>query len=322
MFDNSHSKPHRHGFTLIELLVVIAIIAILIGLLLPAVQKVREAAARTQCMNNLKQMGIGLHTCHDANSYFPTGGWGWDWMGDPTRGSGNKQPGGWVFAILPYMEQDNVYKLGGGGVTAANTQKVAMPLKMFNCPTRRQVQGYPNPYNYGYRNAVGTSSMFAKTDYAACAGSQNRDEWNGGPGSYAQGDSESYWAGRNDSTNFNGPFYPRSQVNLIHLTRGTSNTIMISEKYLNPVNYTTGVDPSDNESLYVGMDNDIMRCTFSAPLQDQRGRQDTLRFGSAHTTGLMVSMADGSVRVVNYSVNPTLWRNAGSRIDNTPGNLD
>src|SRR5947207_12126668 len=105
-------RCRRDGFTLIELLVVIAIIAILIGLLLPAVQKVREAAARTQCLNNLKQMGIGLHSCHDTNGYFPSGGWGWNWMGDPDRGSGKRQPGGWVFCILPYVEQQQLFSQG------------------------------------------------------------------------------------------------------------------------------------------------------------------------------------------------------------------
>src|SRR5439155_9162047 len=144
-------RPARRGaFTLIELLVVIAIIAILIGLLLPAVQKVREAAARTQCINNLKQMGLGLHNCHDVNGYIPSGGWGWLWMGDPDRGSGKRQPGGWVFSILPYVEQDAIFKLGGGGNPAvlypANTQKVSMTIKLFNCPSRRGPGPYPNYY--------------------------------------------------------------------------------------------------------------------------------------------------------------------------------
>src|SRR5439155_16523915 len=111
-------ETRRSGFTLIELLVVIAIIAILIGLLVPAVQQVRESANRTQCINNLKQMGVGFHNCHDTFKIFPGGGWGWDWVGDPDRGVGRSQPGGWVYQLLPFVDQAPLRNLGKGGTWA------------------------------------------------------------------------------------------------------------------------------------------------------------------------------------------------------------
>ncbi|NQT38164.1 MAG: DUF1559 domain-containing protein, partial [Planctomycetes bacterium] len=139
-------EDRRRGFTLVELLVVIAIIGILIGLLLPAVQSVREAARRIQCANHLKQMGLGALNHEEAHGFFPSCGWGWAWIGDPDRGFGETQPGGWIYNLLPFVEQDALHNLGAG---KSDSEKRAFagevantPIAMFNCPSRRRAKPY------------------------------------------------------------------------------------------------------------------------------------------------------------------------------------
>jgi prepilin-type N-terminal cleavage/methylation domain-containing protein/prepilin-type processing-associated H-X9-DG protein len=203
----------RPAFTLIELLVVIAIIGILVGLLVPAVQKVREAAARLQCQNNLKQIGIALHAYHDANKVFPPGYI--DANTNPASTPDNDLGPGWGWAsfILPYLELNNVYaqinfKMPvGSGVNAAVSQQ---SLPIFQCPADMYQQVFP-VYDSSFSQPI---AMLAHGNYVGCNGWQ--ECFSNAGGIAGQGG--------------NGLFYRNSRYRTADIHDGLSGTIFVGER--------------------------------------------------------------------------------------------
>jgi hypothetical protein len=308
-------------------LVVIAIIGVLIGLLLPAVQKVREAGARVQCQNHIKQLALALMNHHDANGRFPSTGWGFAWAPHPDRGTGDKQPGGWSYAILPYLEQEPLYRLGSGmsgaDLEAANVQRLQTPLDVWHCPSRRPAQLYPMGVDIWFVKRpilCGTLTHSARTDYAINGG-EEFISIGIGPSTLAQGDSGQYpFPNWRLST---GISHVRSRVRVADITDGTSNTYLVGEKYVSRESAALGTSVGDDQGPYCSDERDSMRWasifgTYLPPQRDQEGPDtdaQTFTFGSAHPVGFQMALADGSVRVFAYTIAPEVHRHLCNRRD-------
>jgi prepilin-type N-terminal cleavage/methylation domain-containing protein/prepilin-type processing-associated H-X9-DG protein len=317
-------RSKRCGFTLVELLVVIAIIAILIGLLLPAVQSARESARRLQCQNHLKQLGLAMLTHENAYGFFPSGGWGWMWTGDPDRGTGPDQPAGWNYPLLPYLEQRGAFALGTDGQrdVITDTQRdgalardqVLIPV--FICPSRRQNQLYPRPRGMTYNNGRQVTQAGA-LDYACNAGDTS-PLWQSGPGSISAAATFDY----NPTQNNTGISYARSRVTIADIRDGTTNTYLVGEKHLAMSLYSTGLSSADDFGMYEGCAHDTYRwCTYNSgggsltPMQDHPNLDEYSRFGSPHVGGCQFVFCDGSVANVSYSVDALLHARLGNRAD-------
>jgi prepilin-type processing-associated H-X9-DG protein len=250
---------------------------------------------------------------HNVTKALPSGGWGWDWIGTAERGTGTDQPGGWLYNVLPYIEQGTLRNktkgLTGSACTAAMIEVMQTPVKLFNCPSRRNggpyAGGNNGPY-YSFDASGATVSVstygypMARTDYAAVCGSTDENEIDGGPGSPGPGVGSCYWI----NGPFTGPIYRCSRVRLIEITRGSSNTYLVGERQMGRIDYLTGDDPGDNENLYVGMDNDLYRTTYYPPARDTEGTPpDAKRFGATHPAGINMLFCDGTVRFIGYDIN-------------------
>jgi prepilin-type N-terminal cleavage/methylation domain-containing protein/prepilin-type processing-associated H-X9-DG protein len=336
------ARKARPAFTLVELLVVIAIIGILVALLLPAVQAAREAARRIQCQNHLKQIGLASQNHLDAHGHFPSSGWGWRWTGDPDRGFGEEQPGGWGYNILPYMEANNIWELGKGLTGAAKQEamliQVGTPIPGFVCPSRRQASVYPvvrNSYlSINLQECLGDGScLVARTDYAGNSGSINANE-TAGPTSFAQAEDPNYrWEydpNNRSAIEWNGITHQRSKIKIAMISDGTSNTYCVGERYLNPDHYLDGQDPADDQHILMGVDRDVNRFsgdgargqTAVQPFQDRPGLNLYRNWGSAHSAAFNMVFCDGSVHSISYSIDQEVHRRLGGRDDGMPVDLN
>jgi prepilin-type N-terminal cleavage/methylation domain-containing protein len=327
----------RLAFTLVEVLVTITILSVLIALLLPAVQTVRESARQAQCKDNVKQIALALLTFHDTNRVFPCGGWGHQWVGVPERGCGTKQPGGWIYKILPYVEQRDLHDLGTGlnGIAAVElySQRLRTPLPFFVCPSRRQCSAWPVAEKYAWVRApkpFGDATSVARADYAINAGTSDIFSF-GGPADMVQGDNAQFWQNAPLPKGFSGISHLRVSVSTRSIVDGTSKTYLLGEKNLDAANYDTGNSSGDNESLYAGYCTDLhrfagvienlklSRSPYAAPLNDNTPPDSdipgSVRFGSAHPVGFHMAYCDGSVHFLDYDVDPGVHFRSGHRSD-------
>ncbi len=300
--DRPTPPTSRPGFTLIELLVVIAIIAVLIGLLLPAVQKVREAASRAQCLNNLKHIALAAHNYHDTCQRFPTGVRVPVMVGDRPTGGTNL----W-FELLPYIEQDNLYKKwddydNRNNVAGGRNATQAQIIKILLCPS----DPLPEPVvQRTSADPLWARGFYGMSSYGGNAG--KRSVRTGGPPNYPY-------------MTRDGIFFIDSNVRLADVTDGITNTLLFGERYHRDAEYDRflvfqpGAEPIGRvgEWSYVASAAAMAHVTLSTPVainyQMPLGGDATnwwdrsCAFGSGHPGGANFAFADGSVRFVSDSI--------------------
>ncbi|MGA2622059.1 MAG: DUF1559 domain-containing protein [Thermoguttaceae bacterium] len=344
------ASGRQGGFTLVELLVVVTIIGVLVALMMPAIQSARESARQAQCSNNLKQLGAGASAHVEAVGSFPSGGWGNLWVGDPTRGFGRRQPGGWIYNLLPFIEYQGLYDDGSlqnvksnySTVSTLNYTQTQTPMGLFICPTRRRVALYPfQSRAYCNMTVPSGSATCSKTDYAINAGNAtlnsnvpsfpNELDTSPSPGkitTLALGDACTLWmvsATQGLDYGWNGICYLHSEVTPGDVIDGLSNTILIGEKEMDSNHYRDGSTAGDKYCIVAGINQDTFRmATCISPAsqtqpiqlqQDRSGIASQTQFGGPHPGLCIFVFCDGSVHKINLSVNAATFQYLAQRND-------
>lgn len=298
----------RDAFTLIELLVVIAIIAILIAMLLPAVQSVREAAARIQCSNHLKQIGLAFHNHEATYRVFPTGGQGTTIPRTKIDGrpaNYEKQNWAWGYQILPYLEQQALYDEDDDDLVAAT------PIPTYFCPSRR------GPIALSGGRWQSARKPRAQTDYAGNAGTS--EEGGNRRGAFLGLGKDGVVVRRD-----------QSPIRESMIRDGLSNTLLVGEKRMNTQFVRTECQPNDNDGYVGGFQDDVVRFGAVIPEPDFVGPHYTVstlypgnhQFGSSHPGVTVFVLGDASVHNVSYTVDLEVFRRASSRNDGEPFSFD
>src|SRR5262245_52037380 len=298
--------PRRAAFTLIELLVVIAIIAILIGLLLPAVQKVREAAARLKCTNNLKQIGLALHNYHGLYERFPPG---FVSQAATLNGDGLGPGWGWAAHLLPYIEQDNLYKqiVQNQDIAALPNAAVrARPVVPYLCP--------PDNASPTFVTADEAGAPIAEVAFANYVAVGGTFEVTGFPDTGT------------------GAFYRNSRTRVADVTDGTSNTLFVTERASKRSPQTTWVGAVTGAAVppvnpaFEEEGPPVLVLTNTGTAADGRTPNNALGHvedaNSNHTGGVNGLFGDGSVRFISNSIAPAVWEAIGTRAGGEAAGLD
>ena len=290
------ARSPRRGFTLIELLVVIAIIAVLVALLLPAVQQAREAARRTQCKNNLKQIGLALHNYHDTHNKFPSGWIAIDQATNTPSAHEGTSGAGWAVMILPFIDQANVYNLFNASVPLtdpANARFIAAQMQVYKCPSD------PQPLTFELGEEGNPTNILATLPIANYIGSFGPEELDGceepagTPPVLASGQCKG-----------SGIFYHNSKVSIRDITDGTTNTYMVGERKTKETDgwYTTW------PGMIAEAEEAFQRICGSADHTPNHPDTHFDDFSSNHTGGAQFLQADGSVRFISENIDGGIYQ--------------